>query len=290
MTRQEGYYGRPVLKEPAWTAMIPAYFFAGGLAGMSAALAFGARLAGNRRLARRALLVSLAGVSASPPLLILDLGRPERFLNMLRVFKPTSPMSVGSWLLGAFGTALGGAVAAELLGGPFRAIGRVAEPAAALLGLPLSTYTAVLVSDTAVPAWQEARHELPFVFAGSAAASAGAAAAMLTPPRHAGPARRLAIFGGLVELAATLTMERRLGTFAAAYRRGRAGQITTAAKVLTAAGTGVMALAGGRRERALVAGGLLLGGSLATRFAVLSAGHESARASVGERTVHAGSA
>lgn len=182
MNAQDGYYGRPVLKEPVWTAMVPAYFFAGGLAGMSAALAFGARLAGNRQLARRALLVSLAGISASPPLLVADLGRPERFLNMLRVVKPTSPMSVGTWVLSAFGTALGGAVVAELLGGPLRAIGRIAEPAAALLGLPLSTYTAVLVSDTGVPAWHEARHELPFLFAGRSAASAGAAAAIITPP------------------------------------------------------------------------------------------------------------
>lgn len=285
MNAQDGYYGRPVLKEPVWTAMVPAYFFAGGLAGMSAALAFGARLAGNRQLARRALLVSLAGISASPPLLVADLGRPERFLNMLRVVKPTSPMSVGTWVLSAFGTALGGAVVAELLGGPLRAIGRVAEPAAALLGLPLSTYTAVLVSDTAVPAWHEARHELPFLFAGSAAASAGAAAAILTPPRQAGPARRLAIFAGLVELAATVTMERRLGAFADVYHRGRAGHVATAAKVLTAAGAGLMAAAGRRRPRTVLAGCLLLAGSLGERFAVLAAGRESARETIGERTV-----
>src|SRR5919202_4139025 len=97
------YYGRPVIKEPVWEWEIPWYFFAGGLAGASAGLSLVARLAGNERLARRALLAALGGATVSPVLLISDLGKPDRFYNMLRVFKPTSPMSMGTWILTSFG-------------------------------------------------------------------------------------------------------------------------------------------------------------------------------------------
>src|SRR5919202_3085725 len=110
------YYGRAVLKEPTWTWEIPAYFFAGGLAGASSGLALTARLTGNDRLARRALLAALGGAAASPVFLISDLGRPERFYNMLRVVKPTSPMSVGSWILLVSGGASTTAAVLELAG------------------------------------------------------------------------------------------------------------------------------------------------------------------------------
>ena len=93
------YYGRPVLKEPVWTWEIPAYFFTGGIGGVSAGLGLAARIAGNEPLARTSTYVSAAADAVSPLLLVSDLGRPERFLNMLRVFKVTSPMSIGSWLL-----------------------------------------------------------------------------------------------------------------------------------------------------------------------------------------------
>ena len=89
-----------------WTWEIPAYFFFGGMAGAAAPFALLSELRGDEALARRAWLVALAGVAASPPLLIADLGRPERFHHMLRVLKPTSPMSVGSWILGASSTAI----------------------------------------------------------------------------------------------------------------------------------------------------------------------------------------
>ena len=102
------YYGRPVIKEPVWQAPdVAGYLFFGGLAGASAGLAWGAELRGNRPLARRAWQISLAAVGVSPALLVSDLGRPARFLNMLRMFKVTSPMSVGSWVLAAGGLATG---------------------------------------------------------------------------------------------------------------------------------------------------------------------------------------
>ncbi|MGB9185338.1 MAG: NrfD/PsrC family molybdoenzyme membrane anchor subunit, partial [Solirubrobacteraceae bacterium] len=93
------YYGRPILKEPVWEWEIPTYFFTGGLAGASATLGLIADVAGNEQLARSAWSAAVAGIAVSPALLVSDLGRPECFLNMLRVVKVTSPMSVGSWIL-----------------------------------------------------------------------------------------------------------------------------------------------------------------------------------------------
>src|SRR5438477_9594611 len=144
----QSYYGRPILKEPVWQPEIPFYFFFGGIAGASAVLHLGARLTGNGTLARRSLFIGAAADVVSPALLISDLGRPERFLNMLRVFKLTSPMSVGSWILLLSSGASGTAAALEALG--------VAKPAKVLAeaawfasGPPLATYTGALIANTA---------------------------------------------------------------------------------------------------------------------------------------------
>jgi hypothetical protein len=255
---------------------VPWYFFAGGLAGASAALAYAARAAGNDELARGAWIASLAGIGASPPLLIADLGRPERFLNMLRVLKPTSPMSVGSWLLGATAPAIALAAGRDLAGW-FPRAGRAAGPVAALLGLPLSTYTAVLVANTAIPAWSEARRELPFLFAGGAAASAGAAATLLTPPASAGPARRLAVGGVVVEAAAEVAMQRRLGDLGAPYREGAAGRYRRAAQALTTGGALLVGAARARRAGRLAGATMVLAGAACERWMVFEAGFGSAR-------------
>ena len=269
----DSYYGRPVLKEPVWTWEIPLYFFVGGLAGASSALALGARLTGRARLARRLHAVAFAGLAASPALLVSDLGRPERFLNMLRVFKVTSPMSVGSWLL----VANGATATLAALGA------RSAAWASALLGLPLSTYTGALVADTAIPAWHEARRELPWVFAAGSAMSAGAAVALVG---GGAPARRLALAGAAGELASTTTMERRLGELGEPYREGDAGRFAKAGKMLTASGAGLLATAGAAlgqgatpapsRVRAAAGAVLLLAGAFATRWSVYKAGFQSA--------------
>jgi hypothetical protein len=271
------YYGRPIIKEPVWTWEVPWYFFAGGLAGASASLGLGARLAGNHRLARAAWTVAGAGGTAGVPLLASDLGRPERFLYMLRMFKVTSPLSVGSWVLAAMGPAAVGAVVSDRLG-IFPRLGRAAEVAAGLLGPALATYTGTLVADTAVPVWHEAGRELPFVFAGSAAASAGAAAVLLAPPGDAGPARRLVLAGALLELGAAQAMERRLGELGEPYHQGPAGRLARLAKACTATGAGLVA-AGGRRRRGVAAAGaaLVLAGSACERWAVYKAGFQSAR-------------
>jgi hypothetical protein len=271
------YYGRPILKEPVWTTEAPWYLFSGGLAGASSSLALGARLAGNERLARNAELVALAAISASPVLLIKDLGRPERFYHMLRVFKVTSPMSVGSWLLVVQGTATGIAGASRLLG-IFRPLRRAAGAVSGVFGMPLASYSGALVSNTAIPVWHEARRELPFVFAASAAATAGGAAAILTPAEDAGPARRLALIGAVVEVGARKVMERRLGPFLGEpYFEGQSGRYATLAKRLTSAGAVVLALTGRRRAGAVAGGALLLAGGAFQRWAVFRAGFASAR-------------
>jgi formate-dependent nitrite reductase membrane component NrfD len=269
------YYGRPVLKEPVWTWEVPWYFFLGGMAGASAPLAFAARRAGNHRLARAALTTGAASLAAGPVLLTADLGRPERAHHMLRVFKPTSPMNLGSWLLAAISPALLGAAAADRLGITPR-LARTAEGVAAILGPGLATYTAVLLADTAVPVWHEAGRELPFVFAGSAAASAGAAACLLTPPGDAGPARRLAVGAAAAELAAATIMERRLGELAEPYRLEPARRFARLAKGLSLAGALVLGLTGRRRLPAAAGGALLLAGSACQRQAVVHAGRLSA--------------
>jgi len=276
VTATPSYYGRPVLKAPVWKPLIPLYFFCGGLAGASSALALAADRAGNDRLARSARLASMAGAAASGPLLVADLGRPGRFLNMLRVAKPTSPMSMGTWLLSAFAPAAAMAGAGEVAGRASR-LGRCCGTAAGLLGPAMTTYTAVLVSDTAIPSWHDAHRQLPFVFAASSAAAAGGVAMALTPPVAAGPARRLAVAGAVAELGASRVMEERLGPAGEPYRSGQAGRLARAAKAATGAGA-VLALAGGRRRRswATVAGAFLAGGSLLTRLAVFTAGFESA--------------
>jgi hypothetical protein len=271
------YYGRPVIKEPAWTIEVPWYFFVGGMAGASAPLAVAARMAGNERLARSAVTVAAAGVAVGTPLLVSDLGRPERFHHMLRLFKPTSPMSMGSWVLAGLAPSAVNAAVSEWFG-IFPRLGRVAEVVSGLLGPALATYTAVLVANTAVPVWHEAGRELPLVFAGSAMASAGAATTLLTPAADAGPARRLAVTGAVVELAAGQVMERRLGELAEPYHQGVAGRYAAAGQGLHPAGAAAIGLAGRRRRPLAMAGaGLLLAGSALERLAVYKAGFQSAR-------------
>lgn len=270
------YYGRPILKAPVWHADIAWYLFVGGITGASCPLALGAELVGNETLARRVWLTALLGITISPILLIKDLGRPERFLNMLRVFKVTSPMSVGSWIATGTGATVGLATARSQLGW-FPRAGRAAGIAAGLgFGPGLATYTGVLLADTAVPVWHGARRELPFVFAGSAMASAGGAASALTPTASAGPARRLAAIGAALELMAAHRMERELGELGEPLKRGRPGRFAQAAKALTAVGALTLTAGGSRRALAVAGGAAVMAGSAFERFAVFRAGFASA--------------
>ena len=286
MTDQEeadasgSYYGRPIIKAPVWKHDITAYLFTGGLAAGSSLLAAGADLTGRPALRRGCRLTSLAALSASAAFLIHDLGRPSRFANMLRVFKPTSPMSMGTWILTAYGPLAGLAAVTEMadalpdgrLRGSGPAAGRAAGLGAAALAPALATYTAVLLADTAVPAWHQAHRHLPFVFAGSALASGAGAALLVTPTSQTGPALHLAAAGTVLELAATSALEHRLGLQSQAYRAPGPARLLRLARGLGLAG--VAAGIAGRRSRALsaVAGAVLLAGSVCTRFGVYQAG------------------
>ncbi|MFJ3223055.1 NrfD/PsrC family molybdoenzyme membrane anchor subunit [Streptomyces sp. NPDC086783] len=273
----ESYYGRPVIKAPSWEPRdIAGYFFLGGLAGAGSVLAAGAQLTGRTTTATALKVSSLAAVSLSAAALVHDLGRPDRFVNMLRVFKPTSPMSVGSWLLSAYGPAAGAAAACAVTGRMPRT-GAAATGAAALLGPAVAAYTAVLAADTAVPAWHGAHRELPYLFVSSATAAAAGMALVVAPARETAPARCAAVLAALGETAATRAAEQRLGMVAETYREGRAGTLLRAARALTVGGALGGALLGGRSRGAAAVGGLaLLAGSVCTRFGVFAAGVASA--------------
>lgn len=270
------YHGQPVLKEPVWTWEIPCYFFTGGLGGASAGLAFLAELRGEETLARRAWTAALAGVTVSPVLLISDLGRPLRFLNMLRMVKITSPMSIGSWILVASGATTTVATA-HTYTGLLPGLAKVARPAAALLGLPLSTYTAALVANTAVPVWHEARLLLPFVFGSGAALSAGSVAVAVNSPAQAGAARRLALGSAALELGLNEAMKRRLGGHGEPYSKGAAKWWGRASMASLVTGAGLLATAGrGSQAAAAIAGAVLAAGALSARWSVFKAGFISA--------------
>jgi hypothetical protein len=276
------YYGRPVIKEPVWkTPDVPGYLFLGGLAGASSVLAAAAQLSGYGELAKAAKVGALGAISGSAVALVHDLGRPERFVNMLRVFKPSSPMSVGSWLLAGYGPVAGAAAVCELTGILPRA-GLAATFGAGLLGPAIATYTAALICDTAVPGWHEGYREMPYVFAGSAASAAGGLGLLVIRPRDAKPARDLAVFGAAVELAAKRRLIKRLAgtdgqSLAEPYETGKAGRILRVAEWLTAGALAGAALGGRSRAVSAVSGASLLAASAMTRFGIFEAGMATAR-------------
>jgi Polysulphide reductase, NrfD len=267
----KSYYGRQIVKTPVWRHDIPAYFFSGGLAAGSALLAAGADLTGRRALRRVGRLTALGAIGASTYFLINDLGRPERFHHMLRVVKPTSPMSTGTWILAAFSPAAGVAAASEVTGiAP--GVGRAAGLAAAGVAPALATYTGVLLANTAVPSWHQAYPELPFVFAGGALTSAAGVGLLGAPAGEAGPARRLAVAGAAIELAASRRIGTRLGIEGEPYRVGPAGRLLRASAALNAVGVVGALLSGRSRVVSALSGAALVAASALTRFGVFSAG------------------
>jgi formate-dependent nitrite reductase membrane component NrfD len=184
--RKPGYYGEPVVRPPVWTWEVPLYFSVGGLGGMAAVVAFAALLFQHSDIVRAAAWIAGICAIVSPVLLIMDLGRPRLFINMLRIFKPQSPMSVGAWILSAFGAhALLGLVVIELgarhlfsgtLSQAFHTIANLCVAGSAFWGLWLATYTGVLIGATTIPAWFLHRISLPIHFG---TASLGSAAATL---------------------------------------------------------------------------------------------------------------
>lgn len=275
------YYGRPILKPAKWREPhLPAYLFLGEMSGAAAVLAAIASASGQRGLARAGRLAAVAGAAGGAGFLTAELGRPERFLNMLRVAKPTSPMSVGAWLLAAHSGLVSVAAASDLTG-VMPGVGEAAGRAAAVTGPLLATYPGVLLANTAVPAWHSAYRELPMLFAGGAMTAAGAAALAITRPGPdgppgTGPAQRVALLGAVLESAAGFAIERLIGPEGEPYRQGDGGRMLRAARAMTLAGAGAALTARRSRAGAITAAALLTGGGLAAKFAVLRAGVASA--------------
>lgn len=286
----DSYYGRPIVKAPPWDDKISAYLFLGGIAGGSAMLAAGAHAVGLDQLRRTTRFTTLAATGLGAGFLVLDLGRPERFLHMMRTFKPSSPMNMGTWILGGFGMGAGVVAAIEVDNmtgrrlplGPLRPLVHSLEiPAglfAALLGAPLASYTGALLADTAVPTWNAAKDNLSYLFVSSAAMASSGVAMMLTPPDQTRPARAFASVGAVAELyfAEKLTQPMHPAE-AEPLRTGRAGTKLRWAKRLAIAGGLGAALLGRNRVAAIASGAALAAASLLTRSGVLEAGLESVK-------------
>jgi hypothetical protein len=270
------YYGMPVINKPVWEPLdIAGYLFLGGLAGASSVLAAVSEVRGEHEVARAAKVGAAGAAVASLAALVHDLGKPSRFLNMLRVIKVTSPMSVGSWLLSAYAPAALVAAGSSVTGRA-RPLGMLGTAGAAALGPAVASYTGVLISDTAVPAWHDGHREMPVVFVGSAATAAGGLGLMAAPATGQGLSRRVAVGGALTELAAAKVLERSVGIAEESYKRGKAGRYMKAGEACAAAGCGLAVLRRGHRRSGMVAGALLLASSALTRFGIFHAGIDSA--------------
>lgn len=277
------YRDAALLKAPVWTWEVPAYFFVGGAAGAAAVIGAVANAAGGRAdLVRDARWIAAAGGAISPPLLVSDLGRPERFLNMLRVFKLRSPMSIGAWTLVAFSNSAAAAAFADAAdratGGrlPVRALGNAAEALSAATGLILSTYTGVLIGATAIPAWSRNVGVLPVHFGASGVATAVAILELLGHRERA--LNRIAIGAAAMETAVGAALESRGDPALAPLKEGWSGRVTRAGGVLSGPVPLALRLLGGRSMTARrLAAASTIAGSLLTRVGWLAAGHQSAR-------------
>jgi formate-dependent nitrite reductase membrane component NrfD len=274
------YYDRPMLKRSVWTVDIPLYYFLGGAAGAAMTLGAAIQLLSNfegadpelRKLSAACHFVGIAGSTAGAAFLIHDLGRPSRFLFMMRVFRPTSPMNMGAWILAG---AAPSAIATGLFinrGGLLGAIGEVCGYVSGLFGAALAGYTGVLVSNSAIPIWQEARRWMPLLFAASGA-SAAASIVDLTYERE--EARRITQYFGTISRVTEIVAARNVEKAASAipkvgepFRRGRASTLWKAATALTAASVVVSLLPVDSRKKRKAAGWLGVAGSLCLRFAV----------------------
>lgn len=283
-----GYYGIPLLKEPQWTREIPLYFFVGGAAGAAAVVGAIANYTGaDPKLVRDARWIAAAGSVISPALLISDLGRPERFLAMLRVFKPQSPMSVGVWTLLGFSAGASAAAFAGFLRErygpslPLRVLENAGEAASLAFGLPFSNYTGVLIGATAIPVWNRNVGDLPIHFAAS---GLGAAVGMLELMGHtrSRALQALALGAAIFETWEGVRIEGRTHSHLDPLKHGTSGWITRVGGVLSGPIPTLLRLASAfsgrprsaslRRAAAISA----IAGSLITRFAWVEAGHASA--------------
>jgi hypothetical protein len=281
---QTGYYGIPLLKEPQWKWEVPLYFFVGGAAGSAAVIGAMAHwVAGDRELTRDARLVAAGGAVLSTGLLIADLGRPARFLNMLRVFKKQSPMSVGAWVLAGFGTFAGATAFAELVKqrfdwAPVRVMGNISETFSAALGLPFHNYTGVLIGATAIPVWNENVKTLPIHFGMSGVSTSVAILELLGHRNQA--LNMLGIGAAAIETWEGFHLESTAKPELKPLKRGLSGWVTRAGGVLSGPVPLALRIAGALSNSHKVrraAAWSSIAGSLLTRYGWMQAGRASAR-------------
>jgi hypothetical protein len=286
---ENGYYQIPLLKEPPWTWEIPLYFFVGGASGAAAVVGAIADYTGaDRELVRHARWIAAAGSVISPALLISDLGRPERFLSMLRVFKPQSPMSVGVWTLLGFSTAATATAFAGYLRDrygtslPVRILENAGQAASLAFGLPFSNYTGVLIGATAIPAWNRNAGNLPLHFGASGLAAAVGILELLGH-RKSRALQALSFGAAMFETLEGLRIESRDSASLDPLKHGPSGWITRTGGALAgpvAIGLRTVSLlARDHRSKSLRKWAALSSiiGSLITRVGWIYAGHASAR-------------
>jgi hypothetical protein len=286
---ETGYYGIPLLKGPQWTHEIPLYFFVGGAAGAAAVVGAIAHYTGaDRKLVRDARWVAAAGAVISPPLLISDLGRPERFLAMMRVFKPQSPMSVGVWTLLGFSAAASATAFADFMRErygpslPLRVVENAGTAASLAFGLPFSNYTGVLLGATAIPVWNQNVGDLPIHF-GASGLSAAVGILELIGHRKNRALQALGLGASIFELWEGMRIEGRQQHYLDPLKHGPSGMLTRAGGLLSGPVPFALRAVGAfsRSERSASlrrwAAMSAIAGSLITRIAWIRAGHASAR-------------
>lgn len=291
--RGETYHGRPVTKASSFDWKVSSYIVAVGIAGAAQVIAAVARTRPDGAgLVRQARFLALAGSMVGPLVLVQHLKTRSRWFNMLRIVRPTSPMSLGSWLLTIFGglsavTALG-----DLLGRRWpraHAVADAAQLPAAVAGAGMGVYTAGLLASTSTPLWAGAPGPLAAQFGSASVAGAASALALLQRASgEVGSARRLetlALLAGAAEMVAANTSERRLSAkgLDGPLREGTTGALnTTGGKVIGIAvpvlAHGIGRVIGGRTGALLpeIASLAMIIGGAAMRHAVLRAGNESA--------------
>jgi formate-dependent nitrite reductase membrane component NrfD len=278
------YYDRPMLNAPVWESSIPMYYYIGGVTGAALVVGAAAQLTGStklNRLIRRCHWIGFIGASVSGILLIRDLGKPSRFFNMLRVFRPTSPMNMGAWILSGVGATSAPTLLLRGRDGLLGSIGDAFGIASGVFGMALATYTGVLVANTAVPVWQESRRVLPILFGASAMSSVGSLFEMFI--ENTEERRITKVFGAVgqaAEIVASVVMEKQASVVPRVGRplkRGLSGTMWRTAGLLTAGSLIVGALRNKTRQQRIAGGVLGTLGSLLMRFAVEHAGVVSAR-------------
>ena len=281
---QTGYYGVPLLKQPEWTWQVPLYFFVGGAAGSAGVVGAVADWVGDDyHLAKDARWLAVGGAALSGALLTWDLGRPSRFLNMLRVFKLQSPMSVGAWVLTAFANFSAAAKFADIVGDRFgnslpvklvRGIGNLGSLA---FGMPFHNYTGVLIGATAIPVWNRKVQHLPRHF-GMSGLQACVSILELMGHEDSRALNMLGLFSTVMETWEGYNIELERDRVLDPLKRGGSGWATRAGGLLSGPIPLVLRLLAWKSpelRRAAAWSGIL--GSLITRYAWMQAGSVSAR-------------